>query len=154
MGKSSQAVWIRRVNRHAPLWCKVRIVTQLNSPSFESPVARNRFWRSACNTISEVIIIMIRVITADEAGSTTITVDGELSVDCLEAVETSCSQAISKGKPVLLYLRNVSMIDERGRALLQDLAAKGVVLKASGIYSSYIVDEIQSGRLDKRHPHR
>jgi len=94
---------------------------------------------------------MILVITADEAGSTTITVDGNLSVNCLEPVETSCSHAISKGKPVLLYLRDVSMIDERGRALLQDLAAKGVVLKASGVYSSYIVDEIQSRHYGREH---
>ena len=92
---------------------------------------------------------MIRIIAADEPGSTTITVDGEHSGD-LEPVETSCRQAISRGEPVLLYLRNVSLIDERGRALLQDLAARGVVLKASGVYSSYIVDEIQSGRLQRK----
>jgi hypothetical protein len=97
---------------------------------------------------------MIRVITADEAASTTITVDGMLSGDCLEPVETSCIQAISKGKPVRLYRRDVSSIDERGRALLRDLAAKGVGLKASGVYSSYIVDEIQSSHLKKRHSHR
>jgi hypothetical protein len=88
---------------------------------------------------------MIRVIAADESESTTITVDGKLSGDYLESVETSCLQAISKGKPVRLYLRNVSTIDERGRAPLRDLAAKGVGLKASGVYSSYIVNEIQPG---------
>jgi hypothetical protein len=97
---------------------------------------------------------MIRVMAADEGAGTTITVDGMLSGDCLDPVETSCIQAISKGKPVRLYLRDVSTIDERGRALLRDLAAKGVALKASGVYSSYIVDEIQSGHLDKRHSHR
>lgn len=59
---------------------------------------------------------MIRVITADEAGSTTITVDGNLSGNRIEPVETSCIHAISKGKPAGLYRRDVSMIDERGRA--------------------------------------
>jgi hypothetical protein len=81
-------------------------------------------------------------------------VDGELSGDCLEPVETSCIQAISEGKPVHLYLRSVSAIDERGRALLRDLAAKGVGLRASGLYNSYIVGEIHSAGMEKRHSSR
>ena len=92
---------------------------------------------------------MICVITADEAASTTITVDGKLSGDWVEPVETCCIQAISRGKPVCLYLRDVATIDERGRAMLRDLARKGVGLRASGVYSSYIVDAIQSSRMAK-----
>ena len=95
---------------------------------------------------------MIRVITADELASTTITVDGKLSGDYVEPVETCCKQAISKGKPVRLYLRDVSMIDERGRTLLRDLVKTGVGLKASGVYSSYVVDEIQSAHPGKPPP--
>ena len=91
---------------------------------------------------------MIRIMTADEPANTTITVDGKLSGDGVEPVETCCIQAISKGKPVRLYLRDVSTIDERGRVLLRQLAQKGVGLKACGIYSSYIVDEIQSAELN------
>ena len=87
---------------------------------------------------------MIRVMTSDELAGTTITVDGKLSGDYVDPVETCCKQAISKGKPVRLYLRDVSTIDERGRTLLQELSKKGVGLNARGIYSSYIVDEIQS----------
>ena len=94
---------------------------------------------------------MIRVMTADELATTTITVDGRLADDFVDLVEICCIQAISKLKPVLLYLRDVSLIDERGRALLRKLAEKGVGLKASGVYSSYIVDEIQSPRIHARH---
>jgi len=94
---------------------------------------------------------MIRVLTTDEPASTTITVDGSLSGDFVDPVEICCIQAISKPKPVRLYLRDVSLIDERGRALLRKLAEKGVGLKASGTYSSYIVDEIQSPRPNGRH---
>jgi len=89
--------------------------------------------------------------TADEPASTTITVDGKLSGEYIEPVETCCIEAILKGKPVRLYLRDVSTIDERGRSLLRKLVEKGVGLKASGVYSSYIVDEIQSPRLNGRH---
>jgi len=93
---------------------------------------------------------MIRVMTADEPASTTITVDGKLSGESVEPVETCCIEAISKGKPVRLYLRDVSTIDEAGRALLRKLVEKGVGLKASGLYSSYIVDEIQFPKLNGR----
>jgi hypothetical protein len=89
--------------------------------------------------------------TADEPASTTITVDGKLSGEGVEPVETCCIEAILKGKPVRLYLRDVSTIDERGRSLLRKLVEKGVGLKASGIYSSYIVDEIQSPKPNGRH---
>jgi hypothetical protein len=41
------------------------------------------------------------------------------------------------------------MIDDSGRAMLRLLAAKGVDLTADGIFSSYIVDEIQSANLRK-----
>jgi len=97
---------------------------------------------------------MIRVMTADEPASTTITVDGKLSGESVEPVETCCIEAISKGKPVRLYLRDVSTIDEGGRALLRKLVEKGVGLKATGIYSSYVVDEIQSPQRNGRTSHR
>ena len=94
---------------------------------------------------------MIRVMTTDEPASTTIMVDGKLAGEFVDPVELCCIQAILKPKPVRLYLRDVSLIDERGRALLRKLAEKGVGLKASGIYSSYIVDEIQAPRPNGRH---
>jgi hypothetical protein len=43
----------------------------------------------------------------------------------------------------------VTLRFERGRALLRKLSDKGVGLKASGVYSSYIVDEIQSPRAER-----
>jgi len=93
---------------------------------------------------------MLRIMTADEPTSTTITVDGTLSGEGIEPVQTCCIQALSKGKPVLLHLRDVSAIDERGRTMLRHLAAEGVDLTANGVYSSYIVEDIQSARLSKR----
>lgn len=94
---------------------------------------------------------MIRIMTADGSVSTTITVDGTLCDGSVETVRTTCMEALSKGKPVRLYLRDVSAMDERGRTMLRYLAAAGVDLAANGIYSSYIVDEIQSaGRKERR----
>jgi hypothetical protein len=89
---------------------------------------------------------MIRVLTADEPNATTITVDGQLVGDSVDAVEKCSDQAIYQGKPVYLFLRDVSHIDEHGRSLLSRLNGKGVRLSASGVYSSYIVAEISKGQ--------
>lgn len=87
---------------------------------------------------------MIRITTADEQGLTTITVDGVLAGESLDLIENCCAEALSKGQPVRLHLREVSGIDERGRAMLRRMAARRVDMKANGIYSSYVVDEIQA----------
>jgi hypothetical protein len=89
---------------------------------------------------------MIRILRADEPNAITITVDGQLVDDCVDAVETCSYQAMGQGRPVHLFLRDVSYIDDRGRSLLSRLAGKGVQLSASGVYSSYIVAEISRGQ--------
>ncbi len=90
------------------------------------------------------VFAMIRIINADEPARTTITVDGRFAGgDYIGTVEACCNQAISKGKPVLLVLRDVSVIGEDGRELLRRLAAEGIGLRASGIYNSYIVSLVQ-----------
>ena len=88
---------------------------------------------------------MIRVFTANEPNAITLTIDGQLVGEYVEAVKTSTHEAIEEKKPVHLFLRNVSHIDEHGRTLLAHLAAKGVQLSAAGLYSSYVVAEIQRG---------
>jgi hypothetical protein len=85
---------------------------------------------------------MIRIVTATEPKGITITVDGRLAGEYIEAVDTCVQQAIGQGRPVHLFLRDVSSIDEGGRMLLGRLAAEGVELSATGVYSSYVVSEI------------
>ena len=91
---------------------------------------------------------MVRIFTADESKAITITVDGQLVDDCVKAVETCSHEAMERGRPVHLYLRDVSHIDEHGRSLLSRLASKGVQLSASGVYSSYIVAEINRKQVE------
>ena len=86
---------------------------------------------------------MIRIMTADEPALTTITVDGQLAGDNIQAVETICNQARSNRKPIRLFLRDVPVIGDDGQALLRRLVTKGVRLKASGVYTSYVVRSIQ-----------
>jgi hypothetical protein len=83
--------------------------------------------------------IMLRILTTCDPDANIITLDGHLVGDYIDAIETSVQQASGQGKRVHLFLRDVSNIDEHGRRLLSRLAAKGVELSASGVYSSYIV---------------
>ena len=85
---------------------------------------------------------MIRITTATEPKLITITVDGELSSEYLSAVETCAKQALAQKRPIHLVLRDVSGIDESGCALLGCLVAKGVRLRAAGVYSSAVVAKI------------
>jgi TolB-like protein len=89
--------------------------------------------------------------TADDPASTSLTVDWTLSGEGVELVQTCCIEVLSKGKSVRLHLRDVSVIDERCRAILRHLAADGVDMTANGIYNSHIVDEIQSEGVRKGH---
>jgi hypothetical protein len=86
---------------------------------------------------------MIRIWITNEPKANTVIIDGRLVNDYVDSVETCVRQAMAQSRPVHLFLRDVSHIDEQGRALLSRLAAKGVQLRASGLYSSYLVSGIQ-----------
>ena len=86
---------------------------------------------------------MIRIQTADHPGGTTIAIDGQLIGEYIAEVEESIRKSLEQYNDVHLFLRNVSHIDEMGHALLSRLAAQGVQLSASGLYSSHVVIQIQ-----------
>lgn len=97
---------------------------------------------------------MLRVSKIEGRSRTIITVDGQLSGDYIEVVETCCDQVLSTGKPVRVFLRDVSTIDQAGRALLCRLAARGVRVLASGVYTSCIVRALRPAGPRRRTPHR
>jgi hypothetical protein len=86
---------------------------------------------------------MIRIQTAIDPGGIAIAIDGQLVGEYAEEVEVSLRKAIEEHKHVHLFLRDVSHIDETGHSLLSRLAAQGVELSADGLYSSYVVTQIQ-----------
>jgi ABC-type transporter Mla MlaB component len=86
---------------------------------------------------------MIRIQTVNNPGCITIAIDGQLAGEYVEEVETSIRKASEQRKDVHLFLRDVSHIDETGHSLLSRLAAQGVELSAAGLYSSYVVIQIQ-----------
>jgi hypothetical protein len=88
------------------------------------------------------VIRMFRVKKSEVGKRTIITIDGQLSGDYIEVVEICCNQAISEGRPVDVFLHDVLIIDESGRALLARLAGQGVRLLAAGLYTSYVVRDL------------
>jgi hypothetical protein len=89
---------------------------------------------------------MIRVTKTEEQLRTIITIDGELSGESVAVVEICCEQAKSNGKPIELFLRDITTVDQTGQMLLSRLAAKGVRLAARGVYTSYLVQSLISDK--------
>ena len=86
---------------------------------------------------------MIRIQTANNPGGITIAIDGQLVGEYVEEVDTSIRKASEQSSNVHLFLRDVSHIDETGHSLLYRLAVQGVRLSADGLYSSYVINQIQ-----------
>jgi hypothetical protein len=96
---------------------------------------------------------MIRVTKTEQPSRSIITVDGDLSGDHIAVVETCCTQAVSNGKPVQLFLRDVTTVDQAGRTMLSRLAGQGISLLGSGVYTSYLVQELnrsETGRQERQ----
>jgi hypothetical protein len=91
-----------------------------------------------------------RLSQTKDRGRTVVNIDGQVTGDCVQVLETCCSQAISAGAPVSVFLRDVSVIDEAGRELLRRLANQGVQLLASGLYTSYLINHLQPARAVSR----
>jgi hypothetical protein len=87
---------------------------------------------------------MILVTQTEQQSCTIVTVDGQLSGECVPIVEVCCNQAESKGKPVQLVLRDVTTLDHAGQMLLRRLSARGIRLLGRGVYTSYLVQALSS----------
>lgn len=61
----------------------------------------------------------------------------------MHLTEECCAQALASGTPVSLFLRDISVIDQAGREMLERLVRKGVRLLASGLYTSHLVQSLQ-----------
>jgi hypothetical protein len=81
---------------------------------------------------------------AEARSRTIITIDGDLSGNHIAVVETNGNQAASDEKPVKVFLRDVTTVDQAGRMLLVRLAAKGMRLIGTGVYTSYLVQALTS----------
>jgi hypothetical protein len=135
----------RQLNRHMPTLAAraLRIAVWAGSRSgpdagFSPPIGLD----SRVHIHLPGVIPMIRVTKTEERSRTIVTIDGQLSGDSITVVETCCSQAEANRKPVCLFLRDVTTVDQAGTLLLRRLAAKGIRLLAHGLYTSYLVQTL------------
>lgn len=69
-------------------------------------------------------------------------IDGQLSGESVAVVEACFNERDAGRKPGTLYLRDVTTVDIAGKALLLRLSREGVTLRASGVYTSYLVESL------------
>jgi hypothetical protein len=68
-----------------------------------------------------------------------VVVEGELTQEYLATAQACCERALEGGKPVQVFLRDVSIVDDEGRAFLVSLVKRGVSLGGSGVYTKQLV---------------
>lgn len=90
--------------------------------------------------------VILRVNQAQNRFGTVVNVYGQLVGDHVQVVEDCCLKALLNGKPVRVFLRDVSAIDAAGRDLLRRLVERGVRLLGSGIYTSHLVKSLCDAR--------
>lgn len=87
---------------------------------------------------------MIRITQNREHSGLRILVEGTLSGDWVEELEKcwlSAKQS-SNGEPMNVDLSGVSYIDDKGRALLARMFRGGAALRATGVMTRGIIEEI------------
>lgn len=90
---------------------------------------------------------MIRVTTnEDDHTQPVIIIDGQLSGESVAIVESFMDGREAGRNPGTLYLRDVTTVDDAGKALLLRLVHQGITLRASGLYTSYLVESLDHGR--------
>ncbi len=72
-----------------------------------------------------------------------ITIEGRLARDYVQLVEECCAQILMAGDRLELHLKDIIGIDAEGRSLLSRLIRKGVQLRADGIYTKHILEELK-----------
>ncbi len=86
---------------------------------------------------------MLHVSHTDSSTHTLITVEGHLAGEGVPLVSQYCLERLADDRPLVLYLKNVTEVDQGGRALLRQLIVRGVRLRASGIYTEHLVEDLK-----------
>lgn len=87
---------------------------------------------------------LIRISKIHEGSKLHLFVEGTLSDGFVEALETSWLEAQSQlnGEPLRVDLAGITYVDDRGRELLARMIESGAKLRATGIMTRAIVEEI------------
>ncbi len=73
-----------------------------------------------------------------------ITIEGEIQSDNVGILESECLETLKTCNSVTITIKNVTEIDVEGSALLKRLAKTKARIRATGIYSQYLLRNIKS----------
>ena len=87
---------------------------------------------------------MIRISETHEGSKCCLLVEGTLSGDWVDVLEKCWleSQAPPNGEPMRIDLSGVTYIDHKGRQLLARMARDGAELRATGVMTRAVIEEI------------
>jgi len=86
---------------------------------------------------------MLHVSHTDSSTHTVIAIEGHLSGECVPVLAQYCRERLANNRPLVLYLKNVSGVDDQGCDLLRQLLSQGVRLRATGVYIRRMVEELK-----------
>jgi ABC-type transporter Mla MlaB component len=91
---------------------------------------------------------VIRITETREGSKDRLLVEGTLSGDWVEVLEKSWleEQTPSNGEPIRIDLSGVTWIDNKGRELLARMIRDGAELRASGVMTRAVIEEIIAGK--------
>jgi ABC-type transporter Mla MlaB component len=90
---------------------------------------------------------VIRISETREGSKHRLLVEGTLSGDWVEVLEKSWleAQTSHNGEPMRIDLSGVTWIDDKGRELLARMIRDGAELRATGVMTRAVIEEITAG---------
>jgi anti-anti-sigma regulatory factor len=87
---------------------------------------------------------MIRISEIGEGSKQDLLVEGRLSGNWVDVLEVCWleAQTLGNGEPIRLDLSGVTYIDEKGRQLLARMVRDGAELRAAGVMTGMVIEEI------------
>lgn len=88
---------------------------------------------------------MFRLSRVCKRNGTYLTIEGDLKAESVHAIESACLEALTESAGVTVIVKDVTEIDADGLAFLRRLAMTKARVRATGIYSRYILRKIKTG---------
>ena len=97
---------------------------------------------------------MIRISEIRKGSARRLLVEGTIAGDWVEVLEKSWLQAQTErnGEPMRIDLSGVTWIDDKGRELLKRILQSGAELRATGIMTKSVIEEISGADASRPSP--
>ncbi len=93
---------------------------------------------------------MLRLTQNCNSHNISIVIEGDLKDEGVGLAETACMEALSMDVEVIVFIKNVTEIDNEGHAFLKRLSKTKAKFRAEGIYSRHIIKSLSSSRASNK----